>query len=58
MITIAEYRKILGDQISAEKQIKERINYLEALCRNIIKSEIENYVKAPNTNRTKENKPL
>jgi len=45
VITIEEYRKILNDQISSEEQIKNRLEYLEAFCRNVAKIEIENYVK-------------
>lgn len=35
----------MNDYISSEEQIKKRLEYLEALCRNVIKLEIENYVK-------------
>ncbi|MEI7765611.1 MAG: hypothetical protein WCI93_03440 [bacterium] len=45
MVSIDEYRKILGDYTSTDEQIKKRINYLEAFCRNIIKFELETYVK-------------
>jgi hypothetical protein len=45
MVTIAEYRNILSDQTSSDEQIKKRLEYLEAFCRNVAKIEIENYVK-------------
>jgi hypothetical protein len=45
MVTIEEYRRILNDQTSSEEQIKKRLSYLEAFCRNVIKIELEKYVK-------------
>lgn len=44
MITVSEYRKILGDKKSTDDQIIERLNYLEAFCSNIITEEIEKYI--------------
>lgn len=38
-----EYRKITNDYISSEEQIKKRLEYLEALCRNVIRDELEKY---------------
>lgn len=49
VISIEEYRKILNDFSSTEEQIKKRLEFLEALCRNVAKLELENYVnKAKN----------
>jgi hypothetical protein len=45
MVSVEEYRKLLSDYTSTEEQIKKRLNYLEAFCRNIIKFELEKYVK-------------
>ena len=45
MITIEEYRKTLNDYVSSAEQIKKRLEYLEAFCRNIIKIELKDYVK-------------
>lgn len=45
-MTVQEYRKIMNDDISTDERVQERINYLEALCRNIIKNELGNYRKA------------
>ncbi len=45
MVTIDEYRKILSDYKSTDKQIKKRVEYIESLCRNIIKQELQNYAK-------------
>lgn len=42
-VTVEEYRKLLNDYISSEEQIIKRLQYLEALCRNNIKSELEKY---------------
>ena len=36
---------MLKDYISTDEQIKKRLIYLEAFCRNVIKGEIEKYVK-------------
>ena len=41
IMKIEEYRKILNDQTSSDEKIKQRIEYLEALCRNVIKKELE-----------------
>ena len=43
IISIEEYRKIVSDRKTVDKAVAERLKYLEALCRNIIKSEITNY---------------
>lgn len=45
IITIQEYRNLIGDNSTSNEQVKRRIEYLEALCRNIIRSEIDNYGK-------------
>ena len=42
LLSVREYRDMLGDQTSTDKQIKKRLEYLEALCRNIIRLEIQN----------------
>jgi hypothetical protein len=44
-ISIQEYRKIMSDETSTDDQILKRLNYLEALCRNVIKQELENFQK-------------
>ena len=49
IVTTEEYRKILDDQISSEEQIQKRLNYLEAFCRNVIRFELEKYVKSETT---------
>lgn len=42
-ISIQEYRKIMSDKDSTDEQILKRLNYLEALCRNVIKRELEDF---------------
>jgi DNA mismatch repair ATPase MutS len=42
---IKEYRKLLNDNVSSDEQIQRRLDYLEALCRNVIRTELEKYYK-------------
>lgn len=49
IVTIEEYRKLLNDNISSDDLIEKRLKYLEAFCRNIIKSELEKYVETQKT---------
>jgi hypothetical protein len=42
-VSIEEYRKIMSDESSTNEQIQKRLNYLEALCRNVIKRELEEF---------------
>lgn len=44
-ISIQEYRKIMSDETSTDDQILKRLSYLEALCRNVIKQELEKFEK-------------
>jgi hypothetical protein len=43
VVSVAEYRKLLGDQISSDERITERLMFLEAFCRNVIRPELEIY---------------
>jgi len=52
MVTVEEYRKVLNDQASSDEQIKNRLKYLEAFCRNIIKIELEKHVRSTNKKHT------
>ena len=45
ILSVTQYRKITKDVDSSDEQIKKRVEYLEALSRNIISNEIKNYVK-------------
>jgi len=42
---IEEYRKLLHDFSTPDSTIQKRLEYLEALFRNIIRIEIKNYVE-------------
>lgn len=46
IVSVEEYRKILGDYSSSDEKITLRIQYLESFCRNIIKLELEKYVES------------
>lgn len=43
LISIQEYRNLMKDEISSDEQILKRLEYLEAFCRNIIRTELEKY---------------
>lgn len=45
VLSVAEYRKILGDSTSSDERIKQRIQFLEAFCGNIIRLELKKYAK-------------
>ncbi len=44
-VSVQEYRDILGDSKSTDDQIRLRLEYLEMLCRHIIRSEVKSYGK-------------
>lgn len=50
MVSIEEYRRILNDQTSSDELVQKRIDYLEAFCRNIIKTEFEKCVEKSKKN--------
>lgn len=58
MVTIAEYRKVLNDQRSSDEQIKQRLEYLEALLRNVIQSELAAYAQTADPCKKTEREPL
>jgi hypothetical protein len=43
LVSVAEYRQLLGDSTSTDEQIVKRLKYLEAFCKNIIKPELQIY---------------
>ena len=45
ILSVDEYREILGENVSSDEQIKKRVQFIEAFCRNIIKLELEKYAK-------------
>lgn len=48
VVSVQEYRKKLNDYESTDEQIIKRLEYVEALCRNVIRQEIENYAEKSN----------
>lgn len=48
VVSVQEYRKKLNDYKSTVEQITKRLEYIEALCRNVIRQEIENYAEKDN----------
>ena len=51
ILSIEEYRSILADSSSSDHQIRKRVQYLEAFCRNVIRLELENYAPKHRTNK-------
>ena len=45
VLSVEEYREILNDNASTAEQIKQRVRYLEAFCRNIIRLELEKHAE-------------
>lgn len=41
VVSVEEYRQIVNDFTSSNERIEERLQYLEAFCRNIIKPELQ-----------------
>ena len=40
VVSVEEYRKLLGDFTSSDERVEERLQYLESFVRNIIKPEL------------------
>lgn len=43
VVSVAEYRQLLSDYTSTDERITERLQFLEAFCRNIIKPELQKH---------------
>jgi|CXWL01.1.fsa_nt_gi hypothetical protein len=43
LVSIGEYRRILHDTRSTDEEILRRLQYLQSLCRSVIRNELENY---------------
>lgn len=43
--SVEEYRKLTGDTVSSNEIIQKRIDYLSALCRNVIKQELDTFMR-------------
>lgn len=40
-VSIEEYRQLMNDHQSTDKRIIERVQFIESLCRNVIRIELE-----------------
>lgn len=45
IISIEEYRRLMGDHDSTDEQIVQRVRYMEGLCRAVIQAELQNHGK-------------
>lgn len=45
-VTVEEYREMLNDEKSSDDQIRKNLEYLKALCVNVIRIEIKSYVES------------
>lgn len=43
LVSVVEYRKLLKDTSSMDEEILKRLEYLESLCRVVIKEELNRY---------------
>jgi hypothetical protein len=43
-VVLKDYREIMNDKASTDEQIEKRIEYLDSLCRNIIKEELSKFL--------------
>ena len=41
ILSIEKYRALTKDQTSTDEQISKRLEYIRALCRNVIRMELE-----------------
>lgn len=45
LVSVAEYRRLMKDDVSTDERIVERLRYLESFCRTIIRAELDAYSK-------------
>ena len=45
VLSVGEYRRLLNDHESTDDMVIARLRYIEALCRNLIKPELQAYVR-------------
>ena len=43
--SVEEYRNLTGDTVSSNEIIQKRIDYLNALCRNVIRQELDAFMR-------------
>ena len=53
VVTIVEYRKFLDDYKTSDEVILKRLEYIETLCRNVIRQELYEYKETPKTNNSR-----
>lgn len=41
LISVEEYRRLVQDSVTPPEKVMERLRYLEAFCRNVIRLELE-----------------
>lgn len=47
VVSVAEYRKLTGDRETSDEVVVSRLQYLEALCKNVCAIELESYGHVP-----------
>ncbi|MFA5996950.1 MAG: hypothetical protein WC791_00515 [Candidatus Paceibacterota bacterium] len=45
IVGIQKYRELLSDDVSSDEQIIKRLQYIEALCRNVVRNELHSFIK-------------
>ncbi len=55
IISISEYRKILNDNKSSDEEVRKKVTYLEAFCRNIVRQDVEKFVRTKINEQSKKN---
>ena len=43
VVSVSEYRKLTGDNKSTDERIVEKLQFLQAFCRNVISMELKRY---------------
>lgn len=46
-VSIETYRKILNDYETPDQKVQERLDYIESLCRNVIRMELDKLKEQP-----------
>lgn len=51
VVSVSEYRKLLNDYKSTDEKITERVQFIEAFCRKIIRTELKVYAETKRKNQ-------
>lgn len=43
VVAVKDYRRLMHDQTSSDVQILKRLQYIEAICRNVIREELRKF---------------